>query len=80
MACALFLAFLYALLPFMEIIAPYAPNDFHEDGIFAPPQGLGLPAPLPAALLLGLGLVGYLGAWAWLIWLKFFGRPDSGGG
>ena len=40
--CALFLALLYGLLPFMETIAPYAPNDFHEDGIFAPPQGLHL--------------------------------------
>jgi peptide/nickel transport system permease protein len=38
--CGLFLAFLYALLPFIEVIAPYSPNAFHEDGIYAPPQGL----------------------------------------
>ncbi len=46
---------------------------------FAPPQGLGLPAPVPAALLLGVGLVAYLAAWAWLVWLKFFARPKSSG-
>lgn len=38
--CGLFLAALYAMLPFMEAIAPYAPNTFNEDNIFAPPQGL----------------------------------------
>jgi len=38
--CGLFLAFLYLMLPVVEIIAPHAPNDFHEDDIFAPPQGL----------------------------------------
>jgi peptide/nickel transport system permease protein len=38
--CALFLAALYAMLPFLEILAPYGPNEFHEDGIFSPPQGL----------------------------------------
>ncbi|MBY6205905.1 hypothetical protein [Halomonas denitrificans] len=45
----------------------------------APPQGLGLPVPSVAGGLLGLGLVGYLAAWGWLVWLKFFGRPDTGG-
>lgn len=45
----------------------------------APPQGLALPAPFPAALLLGVGLVGYLASWGRLMWLKFFARPDSGG-
>jgi peptide/nickel transport system permease protein len=39
-ACVLFLATLYAMLPFMEMIAPYPPNAFDEDNIFAPPQGL----------------------------------------
>ncbi len=39
-ACGLFLLALYAMLPFMETIAPYAPNTFNEDNIFAPPQGL----------------------------------------
>jgi peptide/nickel transport system permease protein len=39
-ACGLFLAALYAMLPFMETLAPYAPNTFNEDNIFAPPQGL----------------------------------------
>ncbi len=39
-ACGLFLAFLYVLLPFMEALAPYEPNAFDEDNIFAPPQGL----------------------------------------
>jgi peptide/nickel transport system permease protein len=38
--CGLFLLALYLMLPFMEAIAPYAPNTFHEDNIFAPPQGL----------------------------------------
>jgi peptide/nickel transport system permease protein len=38
--CGLFLALFYAMLPFMEMIGPYAPNTFHEDNIFAPPQGL----------------------------------------
>ncbi len=39
-ACGLFLVALYAMLPFMEVIAPYAPNTLDEDNIFAPPQGL----------------------------------------
>ena len=43
-----------------------------------PPQGLGLPVPTVAAMFLGLGLVGYLAAWSWLVWLKFFGRPGAG--
>lgn len=36
----------------------------------APPSGLVLPVPIPAALLLGLGLVLYLAGWCWLIWLR----------
>ncbi|MEM9097699.1 MAG: ABC transporter permease [Pseudomonadota bacterium] len=39
-ACFLFLAIGYALLPFVEIFAPYNPNTFNEDNIYAPPQGL----------------------------------------
>ncbi|MEM1161106.1 MAG: ABC transporter permease [Pseudomonadota bacterium] len=39
-ACGIFLALIYAMLPFMEMIAPYDPNRFNEDNIFAPPQGL----------------------------------------
>ncbi|MEM9043802.1 MAG: ABC transporter permease [Pseudomonadota bacterium] len=39
-ACFLFLAIGYAALPFIEIFAPYNPNTFHEDNIYAPPQGL----------------------------------------
>ncbi len=39
-ACGLFLALLYALLPFMEVVAPYPPNEFDEDNVFAPAQGL----------------------------------------
>ena len=38
--CAIFLATCYLLLPFMETIAPYPPNQFNEDNIYAPPQGL----------------------------------------
>jgi len=41
-ACGLFLALLYALLPFMEVVAPYPPNKFDEDNVFAPAQGLHL--------------------------------------
>lgn len=36
----LFLAIGYAVLPFIEIFAPYLPNSFDEDNIYAPPQGL----------------------------------------
>ncbi|MEM7507719.1 MAG: ABC transporter permease, partial [Pseudomonadota bacterium] len=39
-ACFLFLAIGYAVLPFIEIFAPYGPNDFDEDNIYAPPQTL----------------------------------------
>ena len=38
--CAAFLALIYLMLPFMEMIAPYDPNHFNEDKINAPPQGL----------------------------------------
>lgn len=33
--CGLFLALVYLMLPFMEIIAPYDPNQINEDGITA---------------------------------------------
>lgn len=42
MFCGLFLALCYLMLPFMETIAPYGPNTFSEDNIYAPPQGLSL--------------------------------------
>ncbi|MGF1501190.1 MAG: ABC transporter permease [Paracoccaceae bacterium] len=38
--CAVFLAVIYAMLPFMDMIAPYDPNRFDENNIYAPPQGL----------------------------------------
>ncbi|MEO1491290.1 MAG: ABC transporter permease [Pseudomonadota bacterium] len=38
--CLVFLVLIYAMLPFMEVIAPYDPNRFNEDNIYAPPQGL----------------------------------------
>ncbi|MEO0427418.1 MAG: ABC transporter permease [Pseudomonadota bacterium] len=40
--CFLILAIGYAVLPFVEILAPYGPNTFNEDAIYAPPQGLHL--------------------------------------
>ncbi|MEM7059813.1 MAG: ABC transporter permease, partial [Pseudomonadota bacterium] len=40
MICGIFLVAIYAMLPFVEFIAPYDPNKFNEDHIFAPPQGL----------------------------------------
>ncbi|MEL6768561.1 MAG: ABC transporter permease [Pseudomonadota bacterium] len=38
--CFLILAIGYAVLPFVEVFAPYGPNTFNEDAIYAPPQGL----------------------------------------
>lgn len=38
--CLVFLAVGYAALPFIEVFAPYLPNSFDEDKIYAPPQGL----------------------------------------
>ncbi|MFK7944965.1 MAG: ABC transporter permease [Paracoccaceae bacterium] len=38
--CAAFLALIYILLPFVEVIAPYDPNQINEDSIYAPAQGL----------------------------------------
>ncbi|HUF87550.1 MAG TPA: ABC transporter permease [Thermohalobaculum sp.] len=32
----------YLALPFIEFIAPYSPNRFDEDNVYAPPQGLHL--------------------------------------
>ena len=41
-ASFLVLALGYLILPFIEIVSPYLPNDFNEDAIYAPPQGLHL--------------------------------------
>ena len=41
-----------------------------------PPQGLVPPVSTPAALLLGLGTVGYLCSWAWVLWLRYWRAPD----
>ncbi|MEM6677508.1 MAG: ABC transporter permease [Pseudomonadota bacterium] len=40
--CFLILAVGYAVLPFIEVFAPYSPNSFNEDAIYAPPQPLHL--------------------------------------
>ncbi|MDT8343039.1 MAG: ABC transporter permease [Thermohalobaculum sp.] len=40
--CLMILALGYAVMPFIEIFAPYNPNSFDEDNIFAPPQSLAL--------------------------------------
>ena len=40
MLCGIFLALIYLSLPFIEVLAPYDPNRFNEDNIFAPSQGL----------------------------------------
>jgi len=42
-----------------------------------PPQGLAPPVSTPAALLLGLGIAGYVGSWARVIWLRFMRAPDQ---
>ena len=39
--CGALLLLIYLMLPFMEIIAPYDPNRFNEDNIYAPPQEIG---------------------------------------
>lgn len=41
-----------------------------------PPQGLAVPIGTPAAVLLGLGLVGYVASWSWFIWLRYLRNPD----
>ena len=38
--CGAFLLLIYLSLPFIEVIAPYDPNQINEDAIHAPPQGL----------------------------------------
>ncbi|MEL6773836.1 MAG: ABC transporter permease [Pseudomonadota bacterium] len=38
--CLIILALGYLSLPFVEVIAPYLPNEINEDAIYAPPQGL----------------------------------------
>lgn len=40
LVCFVLLAIGYALLPFIEVFAPYTPNRFNEDHIYSPPQGL----------------------------------------
>lgn len=40
-----------------------------------PPRGLGLPVGIPAATLLGVGLIGYVASWSWMLWLRFRGDP-----
>ena len=40
--CLAFLGAVYAMLPFVETIAPYPANLISEDNIYAPPQGLHL--------------------------------------
>jgi len=40
MICGMILLVGYLILPFVEIFAPYLPNSFDEDNIYAPPQGL----------------------------------------
>ena len=41
-----------------------------------PPSGLTPPVSLPAAALLGLGLVSYLASWGWVLWLRYMRTPD----
>jgi peptide/nickel transport system permease protein len=38
--CLVILAVGYAVLPVVEVFAPYLPNAYDEDNIYAPPQGL----------------------------------------
>ncbi|MEO0822247.1 MAG: ABC transporter permease [Pseudomonadota bacterium] len=40
--CLVLLTVLYAMLPFIEAIAPYKANAFDEDNIYAPPQPVAL--------------------------------------
>lgn len=39
------------------------------------PQGLVLPIGLVPGLLLGLGLIGYVAGWSWLVWLRMRQDP-----
>lgn len=40
------------------------------------PAGLTLPVSMPAALLLGLGIVGYLVGWSRVLWLRLRRAPE----
>ena len=44
-----------------------------------PPAGLTPPVSLPALLLLGLGIVGYIGGWGWVLWLRYWRDPERSG-
>jgi len=44
-----------------------------------PPPGLTPPVGMPAAVLLALGIVSYLGGWVWLLYLQSI-RPRSRSG
>jgi len=41
----------------------------------AKPQGLSLPIPTGPSILLGIGVAGYICAWVWLGWLRFYRKP-----
>ena len=41
----------------------------------SPPAGLVPPVGLPAAVLLGVGLVGHVAAWGWYLWLRHMRHP-----
>lgn len=40
-----------------------------------PPAGLVPPVSMPAALLLGLGIVGYVVSWSRMLWLRYMRAP-----
>lgn len=44
-----------------------------------PPQGLVPPAGTTAAVLMGGGLIGYLGSWGWMLWLRYMRAPNRPG-
>lgn len=45
----------------------------------SPPAGLAPPVGVPASLLLGFGIVGYVGGWARVLWLRYMRAPDRSG-
>lgn len=40
-----------------------------------PPAGLMPPVSMAAAVLLGLGIVGYVVSWSWMLWLRYMRAP-----